>query len=162
MFLSIDNYNLSVERFQQKFSQEREKMNQRIKEIRLKNNLNKKNFADSIGLSSSAMTYIENGSKIPSTETIIKICQKYNISADYILFGKTLQEKDIFENLNKTEKDIVTYIIETANKRNDPMVRMEKEKDIFENLNETEKEIVNNIIEKANEREKTIKKAGNL
>ena len=137
-------------------------MKNRIKEIRIQNNLNKKSFAESIDVSPSAITHIEDGSKIPSTETIMKICQKYNISADYILFGKQLQEKNMFENLNKTERDIVTYIIETANKRNDPVVVIEKEKDIFKNLNDTEKEIVNNIIEKANEREKTIKKAGNL
>ena len=137
-------------------------MKNRIKEIRIQNNLNKKSFAESIDVSPSAITHIEDGSKIPSTETIMKICQKYNISADYILFGKQLQEKNMFENLNKTDRDIVTYIIETANKRNDPVVVIEKEKDIFKNLNDTEKEIVNNIIEKANEREKTIKKAGNL
>lgn len=65
-------------------------MNQRIKEIREINNLNKKQFADILEISPSAIGYIESGEKNPSIETVAKICIRFKIDANWLITGKRL------------------------------------------------------------------------
>ena len=91
-------------------------MNNRIKEIREKNNLNRSQFAKKIEISPSAVQYIEIGKTKPSIDTIKKICELFNESADWIILGKKTDE-NILHNLNDTEKEIVLNIIDNANKR---------------------------------------------
>lgn len=64
----------------------------KIKEIRIKNNLNKKEIAEKLGISARTYAKYENGeSKIP-IKILIKLCLYYNISADYILGLKKPKE----------------------------------------------------------------------
>ena len=58
---------------------------QRIKELRISNNLTLKAVADEIGLSLMAYAHYEHGDRQPSIETIIKLCDLFNVSADYLI-----------------------------------------------------------------------------
>ena len=62
-----------------------EKVAQRIKEIRVENKLNQSNFGKSISVSQDTISLWEKGKSLPNTEFIIAICNKYKISADYLL-----------------------------------------------------------------------------
>ncbi len=56
----------------------------RIRELR-KDKLNQGEFADSVGISRGAMSYYEQESRTPDIGVLRAICEKYNVSADYLL-----------------------------------------------------------------------------
>lgn len=56
----------------------------RIRKLR-KGKLNQGEFADSVGISRGAMSYYEQESRTPDIGVLCAICEKYNISADYLL-----------------------------------------------------------------------------
>jgi transcriptional regulator with XRE-family HTH domain len=61
---------------------------QRIKELRLSRNLSLKEVAKIIGMSLMAYAHYEYGDRQPSIETIVKLCDLYDVSADYLI-GRT-------------------------------------------------------------------------
>ena len=56
----------------------------RIRKLR-DGKLNQGEFADSVGISRGAMSYYEQESRTPDIGVLRAICEKYNISADYLL-----------------------------------------------------------------------------
>lgn len=60
---------------------------QRIRECRLKAGYTQAQFAELMDISINFLSEIETGKKGMSQETIYKLCQKLQLSADYILFG---------------------------------------------------------------------------
>lgn len=52
-------------------------------------NLNGKEIGKLLGLKKSPLTDWKNGQSIPTTEQIIKLCDIFAVSADYLLFGST-------------------------------------------------------------------------
>lgn len=57
----------------------------RIKELRLAKGLTLKDMASSIGLTLMAYAHYEYGDRQPSVETIVKLCDFFEVSADYLL-----------------------------------------------------------------------------
>lgn len=66
-------------------------LGRKIKKIRLSHHLTQLEFAKSINTTQSVISDYENGSNVIQTSFLLDICQKYNISADYLL------EKEILE-----------------------------------------------------------------
>lgn len=60
----------------------------RIKELRLAKGLTLKDMASSIGLTLMAYAHYEYGDRQPTIETIVKLCDFFDVSADYLL-GRT-------------------------------------------------------------------------
>lgn len=58
----------------------------RIKELRKRLSMNQKDFAASLNIQQSTLSSYENGTITPSTEILLAIAQKYNVSLDW-LFG---------------------------------------------------------------------------
>lgn len=58
-------------------------------ELRSERNLKQKEFADFLGIATGAVGGYENGSRMPNAKQIIKICEKCNVSADYLLRADT-------------------------------------------------------------------------
>ena len=56
----------------------------RIRKLR-EGKLNQGEFADSVGVSRGAMSYYEQESRTPDIGVLRTICEKYNVSADYLL-----------------------------------------------------------------------------
>lgn len=79
----------------------------RITEIRKNLNMNKEQFAKLIGMSGQYLGTVERGVNGLSLDKLITICEKVNISADYILFGKQNINNnsllDTFSNLNRNQ-----------------------------------------------------------
>lgn len=60
----------------------------KLKELRLEKNLTCQSVASAIGLTKNAITNYESGTREPSLETLKKICDLYDVSADYLI-GRT-------------------------------------------------------------------------
>lgn len=72
-------------------------INDRIKEIRIKSNLNQTEFAEKLNLTQSAISAIERGTNIPSMSTLESICNEFNVDGTWLLTGKetVIQKNDL-------------------------------------------------------------------
>lgn len=59
-----------------------------LNSLRRENNLSQKKAADALGISQALLSHYENGVREPRIEFIIKACQYYGVSTDYML-GRT-------------------------------------------------------------------------
>lgn len=69
--------------------------NQRLKELRLKNKFSQEEFAKEIGVSLSGYQLIEQGKRDISTKILEPLKNKFNVSADWLLFGDSDEPKTI-------------------------------------------------------------------
>lgn len=60
----------------------------RIKELRLINDMTQKDLADFLGVTPKAVSFYELNQREPSTDIILKMAQKFNVSTDY-LYGRS-------------------------------------------------------------------------
>ena len=63
-------------------------LNQRLKALRLKNNVTQKNIAEAIGVTVGNLQKFEYGTARPKLENVIKLADFFNVSTDYLL-GRT-------------------------------------------------------------------------
>lgn len=70
-----------------------EKVGKFIKEIRIKNNLTQKEFADRLGVTFQAVSKWENGKNIPDISLIKEISKMFNVNIDEILEGEKKERK---------------------------------------------------------------------
>ncbi len=59
-----------------------------LRKTRIENNITIQKMADELGISNRGYRYYETGERTPSFSTLIKICDIFNVSADYML-GRT-------------------------------------------------------------------------
>ena len=82
----------------------------RIKRIISDNNLTNSSFADKIGVPRSSISHILSGRNNPSLDLIIKITQSFSeISADFLLSGKTLTPIDTDVKKNTVNKNLTLF-----------------------------------------------------
>lgn len=62
----------------------------RIRELRVQNKITQEDLAEQIDLSVSYISYVENGKKKPSLETLIRIANILGVTVDEILAGNQL------------------------------------------------------------------------
>jgi len=62
--------------------------NERLKQIRLKNNRTQSNIANYLGISDRAYQNYEYGNREPNIDNLIKIADYFNVSIDYLV-GRT-------------------------------------------------------------------------
>jgi len=74
---------------------------ERIKELRIKNNMTQNDLASVVGLTATGISYWESGKANPDIKSINKLADYFNVSIDYI-YGK----KDISES-NDEEMEIL-------------------------------------------------------
>lgn len=58
---------------------------ERLKALRLAHNFNQKQLADRLGLKKQTVSNWENDNILPSIETLIRLCETFSVSTDYIL-----------------------------------------------------------------------------
>ena len=79
----------------------------RIRSIRMMNNLTQDNLGDMLGISAQAVYKMEAGENMITVTSLIILCEKLNVTPDYILFGKKRTERDVelsFETMEGNEK----------------------------------------------------------
>ena len=57
----------------------------RIKELRAINKMTQKDLADFLGVTPKAVSFYELNQREPSTDIILKMAQRFNVSTDYLL-----------------------------------------------------------------------------
>lgn len=72
----------------------------RLRRQREKRNMTREEFAEKANISPQFLAEIENGKKGMSVNTLYKICNNFNISADYLLFGR--KSNDAFPSPTKS------------------------------------------------------------
>ena len=89
-------------------------ISQRIKELRLENHLTQKELSDCIGLTPKMISFYELGQRVPPSDILLKLADKFQVSTDYLLGNdEPTTEKpdapskrdmnDLAKFLNKTE-----------------------------------------------------------
>ncbi|AMA48956.1 helix-turn-helix domain-containing protein [Flavobacterium covae] len=94
----------------------------RIKELRTKKNISQKDFSALIGVDNSQFSKIEQGKLQPTLTQIMEISSKFEVSLDWICFGKIVVNSDLdpakFELQNKLitmqEKEINRLEVENS------------------------------------------------
>ncbi len=82
----------------------------RLKELRKVKNLTQQELANKVDLVKSSISAYEKGLKYPSVEVLIKLCNCFNVSADYLL-GLS-DEKEIKKyDLTEEQMELVTKMI---------------------------------------------------
>lgn len=80
---------------------------QKLKELRKKNLLTQVALGQKIGVSPSAIGMYEQGHREPDYHTLLKICDLFNVSTDYLI--NTTQKCAVFFNPN-CEHDITSMV----------------------------------------------------
>ena len=60
-------------------------INERIKTLREEKGLNGLKASQALGINATVLHHIEKGRNLPSAEMIIKICNLFNVSVDWLL-----------------------------------------------------------------------------
>lgn len=91
----------------------------RIKEAREKKGLTQSDLAKAIKKSPATITQIENGNHNGTFEILSIICKKLDVSADWILFGKSPESHQIdqYSYLTDEDRQDIEYILDKAKKR---------------------------------------------
>ena len=66
-----------------------EQVGRRLRRIRTQLEMTREQFSEQVGISPQFLAEIENGKKGMSADTLYKICSRFDLSADYLLLGKT-------------------------------------------------------------------------
>ena len=66
-----------------------EQVGKRLRRVRSQMELTREQFAEQVSISPQFLAEIENGKKGMSAETLFRICSRFDLSADYILLGRT-------------------------------------------------------------------------
>lgn len=58
---------------------------EKIRELRIAKRMTQRQLADKLDLTKGAISAYEQGAKYPSLEVLVKMCQVFQVSADYLL-----------------------------------------------------------------------------
>lgn len=90
-----------------------DELGQRLKELRLRQNLKQSELGSKIGVSTSNISRIEKNEISPSANIVLQICNYFDISADWLLSGTTTLDdsikKDPYQDLSEDEYKILHH-----------------------------------------------------
>lgn len=79
----------------------------RIRSVRMMNNLTQDNLGDMLGITGQAIQKMEAGENMITVNLLMILCEKLDVTPDYILFDKPKTERDVelsFETLEGNQK----------------------------------------------------------
>lgn len=62
-----------------------ENFNSKLRQLRLEQNRTQKEVAEALGITRTAIVNYESGSREPSLDTLRRICDFFDVSADYLI-----------------------------------------------------------------------------
>ena len=113
------------------------KINEKIKELRTKNKLTQKEFANKTGLSISTIQKYEYGDLTPSESVLFKICKTFDISPDELL--KDTKNVDELDEMEKYYQILFTDTYQPDKKLRNILIDLD-DREVF--LKKDEKAIV--------------------
>lgn len=90
---------------------EQEKVGKFIKDIRIKNNLTQKEFAEIFGVTYQAVSKWENGKNLPDINILKDICNEYDVSIDEVLNGDNKENNKIINKKNIIKRVLILLFI---------------------------------------------------
>ena len=90
----------------------------RLRELRMQKNLTQKQLAEQIRVQNSIISFYENGDRLPSPETIIKLTAVFHVSADYLMGIEKTESIDV-TGLDENDKKLVRSLVETLRNKNE-------------------------------------------
>ena len=90
-------------------------MGEKLYSLRIEKKLTQKQLAARIGLSISAVSSYESGSRYPSFETLIKLARIFHVSTDYLL-GLTERRSIDVTGLTDEEIELVSQLVDKLRK----------------------------------------------
>lgn len=88
-------------------------LGKRVREARKTMDITQMELAEKLGISASFLGHIERGSRVPSLETIAKICKLTGVSSDYLMgISDYAYVSRIPDSVSEDKKKIVLQIIE--------------------------------------------------
>ena len=70
-------------------------MGKRIRELRLQHGWSQTELGKRIGVNKSVISFYELGTRFPTYDNLLRICDVFNVSADYILRGDAIERMSI-------------------------------------------------------------------
>ena len=86
---------------------------QRLNGLRRERKLSQKQTADDLGVSQALLSHYENGVREPKLEFILKACDYYGVSTDY-MFGRTNKKKSEWAEIMRSENAEMLRCIHAA------------------------------------------------
>lgn len=92
--------------------------NERIKELRLSLGINQVEFGKKLNVSKQCVSNWENDNIQPSIDMLIRICNTFSVSADYLLgieYSETVDISDLTEEEKKIIFMVISYFDKSKN-----------------------------------------------
>ncbi|MGN0242610.1 MAG: helix-turn-helix domain-containing protein [Lachnospiraceae bacterium] len=89
---------------------------QKLRDLRIEQNLTQKQVADRVGLATSAISAYEQGTRYPSYDVFIRLSKIFHVSADYLLELQPTRSLDVSD-LTQEEIDCLYRLIAVMRKR---------------------------------------------
>lgn len=94
------------------------KTGEKIRYLRLKNNLTSKELSKALNISESSISLYENGKRKPTIELIIKVADYFNVTTDFLLGVSGNPLSDPEKELNTDFSEVLENIITLLNNQN--------------------------------------------
>lgn len=100
----------------------KKEIGKRVHDFRTEHHYTQAQFAEMMDVSVNFLSEIENGKKGMSQDTICRLCEYFDISADYLLFGKSVAHAssqnlvEIASSLNTQDLDLVIEYLNSLKK----------------------------------------------
>ena len=78
-----------------------------LSSLRREKNLSQRRAASDLGISQALLSHYENNAREPKLEFVVKACEYYDVSADYIL-GRTEARTDETSKLTRAMREIIS------------------------------------------------------
>lgn len=96
----------------------------RIKQLRIENNLTQKDIAEKLGMTPTGISYWESGNAVPNYETLKKLADLFNVSIDFLIGNeKTNDENDVlFRKIGKVDEEKKELLMRILNNTVDSFI----------------------------------------
>ena len=92
---------------EEKSAVDKEKMGERIKNVRKRSGLTQEEFADRIGFHKNQVHYVEVGKSYPSDDFLWKVSSRFNISIDWL---KTGTGDMAVEPIDRVDEELINWL----------------------------------------------------
>lgn len=95
---------------------DKEKVQNRFKEIRIRNHLTQKQMAERLGIQKSVVCYYEHGDRFPSYDVLLRIASIFHVSTDYLLGRDNFRSLDV-SGLSEDDINAVQTVIDALRRK---------------------------------------------
>lgn len=95
---------------------DKEKVQNRFKEIRIRNHLTQKQMAERLGIQKSVVCYYEHGDRFPSYDVLLRIASIFHVSTDYLLGRDNSRVLDV-TGLSDDDINVVQGVIDALRQK---------------------------------------------